>query len=164
MQEEALRWLDRLCFHQHVFETPGGAPLGSIGTGAPWQVTSLWMPSLLLQAYRMTGMSEYAYRARAALSALAPEDQARVLQHLAPRFGDIYLHADCQEVIALGPVEIHAARCTPAAIALDLARTVPDAPLLLVAEGITAPCLLTINGESLGLLPPARFHAGIDLP
>ncbi len=65
--EDALCWLDRLCLHQRVFEVPGSEPLGAFGSGAAWQSTALWAPILLLQAFRLTGMLEYAYRAKAAL-------------------------------------------------------------------------------------------------
>ena len=164
LQEEALCWLDRLCFHQHVFEIPGGAPLGLVGSGDAWYVTSLWMPSLLLHAYRLTGMPEYAFRARAALCALAPADQARVIQQLSPRFGDIYLHADYGEAFALGPVEFHGALCTPNVISLEITRTLADAPLTLVAEGVMEPCRLSVNGQMLGVILPEQFAAGIALP
>lgn len=162
--EDALCWLDRLCFHQHVFEIPGGIPLGSIGSGPAWYNTALWMPSLLLRAYRETGITEYACRARAAISALAAEDQARVLQQLFPLFGDIYVHADYQEAFALGSVEIHSAICTSEVISLEITGTEAGAPLTLVADGVMDDCLLTINGQSLGVISPTRFRAGISLP
>ncbi len=162
--EDALCWLDRLCFHQRVFELPGGDPLGSIGAGDGWQTTALWMPSLLLQAYRLTGILEYAYRAKAALSAMSPADRSCVLQQLSPVFGDIYVHLEYQNAFALGPVEIHSVIYGAGEIALELESPAKSTPLTLIVAGMGEPCTVFVNGESLGILPPAQLQAGIPLP
>ncbi len=162
--EDALCWLDRLCFHQRVCELPGSDTLGSIGSGAAWQLARLWTPMLLLHAFRLTGMLEYAYRAKAALSALPPADQARMLHQLAPIFGDIYVHAEYQLALALGPVAIHAVTCKPQDIAVAFTRTQPHTPLRLVVTGAADFCTITVNAALLGVIPATQLSRGIELP
>jgi len=161
--EDALCWLDRLCFHQHMFELPGSEPLGSIGSGAAWQVTALWAPILLLHAFRLTGILEYAFRAKAALSALPPADQAQVMHQLMPIYGDIYIHAEYQLTLALGPVDIHAVVSKPQDISIKFNRTRPQSQLRLVVTGTSEPCAITVNGEPLGVFPSADLCSGIAL-
>lgn len=162
--EDALCWLDRLCFHQRVFETPGGAPLGTIGSGPAWQPTALWMPVLLLHAFRLTGIFEYAHRALTAISALAPAEQALVMGQLAPTYGDIYLHADFQEALALGPVEILSAVCTPGAIWFELDGSACSAPQRLVVDAADGAYTVTVNGHALGAISSAQLRAGLAIP
>ncbi len=60
-----------------------------------------------------------------------------MLAQLASLFGDIYLHADYQLALTLGPVAIHDVSYAPQAIAIALDRTRPDSPLrLTVADAL----------------------------
>jgi hypothetical protein len=83
--EDGLRWLDRLCLHQHTIEMPGGQPLGAIGSGAAWDQVAIWLPELLFQAFRLTGIVEYASRGVAALSALQIPMTSAALENLYPQ-------------------------------------------------------------------------------
>jgi hypothetical protein len=97
--DKGLYWLDRLCFHQHLVEIPGGAPFGSFGEGDAWSTVAHWMPELLLRAFRLTGISEYAYRGIAAIGALPSDEQMQVLGELHEEYGDIFINSDCGEAI-----------------------------------------------------------------
>ncbi len=81
--DDALCWLDRLIL------------------SAPGRTATAWLPVLLLEAFRLTGIREYAARGATALSALPTRVRRTVLAELAPTFGDIFVHMDVQEVVAL---------------------------------------------------------------
>jgi len=161
--EDGLCWLDRLCFHQHAHEFSAGTPLGAFGTGPAWQVTRLWVPSLLLQAFRLTGIAEYAARACAAIGALPAPDQALVRGQLYPAYGDIYVHAESQETLVLGPMRVYSAVCHPGTIRLVYVRTSEGTSTRLVVDGVDTPVHVTVNGHSLGVMTPEQLSAGVEL-
>lgn len=162
--ERGLCWLDRLCLHQRTVGAPGastpGAVPGAFGPEEEWRIAAPWMPVLLMQAFKLTGIPEYAFRAQAALAALPAETQAVVLGHLRPAFGDLYAQADYGALVSLCGPEVTAACFTPDGLALELA---PDAALFrLVLDGSDDVYALTINGRPRGEFAAAALSAGID--
>jgi hypothetical protein len=162
--ENALRWLDRLCLHQRLCEVPGGGNYGGFGEGAVWKIVKLWMPHLLLDAFRLTGNSEYAYRGMAAFSALPPRHQAIVLAKLHPEFGDIFISADQGDAIFFTPLSHFHSQMTQNGIILEFADSNRLQPLHLVMEGSQESYQVEVNGKSLGFLPTSQLRKGIELP
>lgn len=160
--DQGLYWLDRLCYHQRLYEIPGGPCFGSLG--GEWGGVGQWMPCLLFEAFHLTGISEYAYRGNAALGALPDAERGVVIAHLRERFGDIYLDADRGGAVLLTELDAFHTTVTPDGIQLEIACHDRIEPLQLVLEGCQAAYTLTINGESLGLLPTAILRAGIEVP
>jgi len=160
--EEGLCWLDRLCLQQRPYGTPLETPLGAVGPGEAWRNVALWMPILLMQAFQLTGISEYAFRARAALHALPTSAQSIVLSHLNPAFGHLYAQADYQEVAPLSGPLVMDAHWTASGLELDVA---PDdaATLRLVLDGSEDAYTVTVNGHPFGPLPAHTLRAGIDI-
>ena len=160
--EQGLVWLDRLCLHQHAIGVPGESSLGSVGNGPQWSAVAVWLPVLLLRAYRFTGIPEYACRGLAALRALPRTEQAAILQHLQPTFGDLYINAIFQEVLPLRAMRVITSDFTPDSLNLHI-----DCPgqrtLRIVLEGLEEQYSLTVNGCALGHLPLAQLRAGIDV-
>jgi len=161
--EEGVRWLDRLCLEQHIYDVPGGSPFGAYGDGPAWRDASLWLPCLLFDAFRLTGSAEYAQRGIAALSALATEELALVLGHLRPRYGDLYVHADFARVLPFVGVEVNDTYISGNEIALELAPLIPGHTPLLVIEGSEPTYTVMINGCTLGEQTAANLRAGIPL-
>ncbi|MHB9132531.1 MAG: hypothetical protein ACYDBB_15790 [Armatimonadota bacterium] len=162
--EHACCWLDRLCLHQYLYEVPGVASFGSIGQGPTWQSTALWMPILLLDAFRMSGIIEYANRGLLALCALPPADQSCVLGQLRPRFGDLYLNAEYGLALAVREIEVCQASFTPDKIELTLDVFTGQGPYLIVIEGVTTPLLLVVNGIECNECPISGPLSIIELP
>lgn len=159
--ETGLCWLDRLCLHQRTGGVPGASTLGAFGPDEEWQAAAPWMPVLLMQAFKLTGIPEYAFRAQTALLALPVEVQAVVLGHLQPAFGDLYAQADYGELVPLSGPEVTAALFTADGLVLDLT---PDAaPFRLVLDGSDDVYALTVNGRPLGEFTVERLSAGIDI-
>ncbi|MHB0939452.1 MAG: hypothetical protein ACYDCO_10395 [Armatimonadota bacterium] len=159
--EQGLCWLDRLCLHQRTTGAPGASTLGAFGPDAEWQTAAPWMPVLLMQAFKCTGIPEYAFRAQAALLALPAAVQSTVLAHLHPAFGDLYAQADYGELVPLSGPEVTAALFTTDGLCLDVP---PDAaPFRLVLDGSDDVYALTVNGKHLGEFSVEELSAGIDL-
>lgn len=162
--EAGVRWLDRLCYHQHLDEAPGIAPFGSVGNGPQWDAVAHWLPQLLLEAFRLTGIVEYAQRAIAAIGALSPCQRSVVLDRLHPQFGDIYINADHGEALLLTNLDKFQPIMTTEGIDLTIGRPQAATPLCLMVDGSQASYTLVINGESLGVLPAEQLREGIELP
>lgn len=160
-----LRWLDRLCLHQHLVEVPGGPGYGSVGSGQEWALVAQWMPQLLLTAFQLTGIQEYAYRGMAALNALQPAERAIALNHLREQFGDIYINTDYSEAVLLTAINNFHSKISSDTVELNVACTEDrTGPLRLVLESTQDAYTLVINGERLGHLPICMLRAGIELP
>ncbi|HEX2951915.1 MAG TPA: hypothetical protein VHV83_20465, partial [Armatimonadota bacterium] len=162
--EEGLRWLDRLCLHQHLCEVPGGQLLGSFGIGHEWSVVAPWMPVLLLQAFRLTGITEYAHRAIVAVNALPLEIRLTVLQHLRATLGDILLNADSGRFVLLNDIDDFYADITPETIHISVQPPANCAPVQLVVDGVQESYRLIVNNDDLGEIPTCVLRAGIELP
>jgi|GEM_PF-1831726 len=159
--EDGLCWLDRLCLQQCASGAPGASHLGSFGPPDDWHAAASWMPLLLMRAFALTGISEYAARALAALNALPPAQQPVVLGHLRPIFGDVYAQADFEEVVSLSGPEVTGAFFTPAGLELTVT---PDLPRFrLVLDGSDDIYTLAVNGKNLGAFDTAALRAGIDI-
>jgi len=157
--EHGLCWLDRLCLHQRTCGAPGASTLGAFGPDAEWRTVAPWMPVLLMRAFKLTGIPEYAFRAQAALVALPVETQAAVLGHLHPGFGDLYAQADYRELVSLSGPEVTGALFTADGLELE---TAPDAAALrLVLDGSDDVYTLTVNGKRLGEFATTRLSTGI---
>jgi len=179
--EHGLCWLDRLCLHQRTGGAPGASipgaleqdalvtgaleqdasAIGAFGPDEEWRTAAPWMPVLLMQAFKLTGIPEYAFRAQAALVALPEDAQAVVLGHLRPAFGDLYAQADYSELVPLSGPEVTAACFTATGLMLDLA---PDAaPFRLVLDGSDDVYALTVNGRALGEFAAGALSAGMEI-
>lgn len=163
MLEYALCWLDRLCLQQRVVEVAGGGPLGMVGNGSAWQAAAMWMPVLLLEAFRLTGISEYASRAIAALAALSADEQACVLAYLCPRYGDVYVNADHEETVALHGAVVRSAVFMGDEVALVLDGMAIEPVVTVVLDGVEPSYTVTVNGEWLGRIPTTDLRAGIEV-
>lgn len=159
--EDGLCWLDRLCLQQCPFGIPKESSLGAFGPGEEWEPVAVWMPILLMQAFRLTGSPEYAYRAQAALNALPPMAQGIVLGQLRPTFGDLYVQADYQALVSLSGPEITSALFTADSLEITVASGL-DA-LRLVLDGSDEAYVLTINGRRIGPFAAEELSAGIEL-
>jgi len=159
--EDGLCWLDRLCLQQCACGTPGASNLGAFGPPEEWHAAAPWMSLLLMRAFTLTGIPEYAARGLAALNALPPAHQAVVLGHLRPIFGDLYALADFEELVSLSGPEVTAALFTPAGLELTVA---PDLPRFrLVLDGSDDAYTLSVNNKNLGAFDTATLRAGIDI-
>jgi hypothetical protein len=161
--ECALQWLDRLCLHQRLCETPGCERFGGFGETSVWSTVALWMPRLLLEAFRLTGNPEYAFRGMAAISALAPEQQAVVLGTLHPQFGDLFINADQGAAVFFTQLSRFDSKITPNGLILEVANG-DLTQLQLVMEGAHDCYQLQVNGKSLGFIPIAELRHGITVP
>lgn len=159
--ETGLVWLDRLCLHQRLLDVSGEVPPGAFGDSPRWATITCWMPSLLLQAFRLTGIPEYAFRGLAALNALPAHEQAVALGQLQPTFGDIFVQAEFREVIALSGTEVTAADFTVEGVCLELEWGEQTAPVRVVMDGIEDQYALVVNGRDFGQLPLTTLRDGI---
>ncbi len=159
--DDTLCWLDRLCLHQCVRAVPGGPPIGAVGDGPDWLGVAAWMPVLLLEAFRVTGIAEYAQRGRAALGALPPETAGAVFAALYPRFGDLCVLPDLGEVLALTDIGPVLPSFGDQRIALHLPRT--DRPLRVVVDGRDNRYALAINDTSFGELATDLLRKGVNV-
>jgi hypothetical protein len=159
--EEALVWLDRLCLQQRVVEAGDGVPLGVFGDGPAWATVAPWLPVLLMDAFRHTGIDEYAWRARAALHALPPASRRDARAALHARVGDLYVQADFHAHATLAPLEYADVEIEDATLYL----TLPPAPRpqRLVADGSEVCYRLIINGADMGEYPTRTLRDGIEL-
>jgi hypothetical protein len=161
--DNALVWLDRLCLHQCLHAVPDGPPPGTVGDGPAWESLALWMPVLLLEAFRLSGIAEYALRGRAALAALPAEQAAQVYAYLYPRFGDLCVLPDFEEILTLadlGPVQP-----TFADRRIDLSLPRPmSRPLRVIIDGHADRYALAINQQSFGEIPTELLRLGFDVP
>jgi hypothetical protein len=143
--DDALYWLDRL-----ILAPPVGA-------------TAAWLPVLLFEAFRLTGIREYAARGATLLSTLAPRVRRTVQAELSPNFGDIYVHMDVQEIVALQELDFLHASFTDDGVILDLLPCVPHRPLRLVLDGAESHYSLIANGHDYGALSAGQCLDGITL-
>ncbi len=162
--EDGLCWLDRLCLHQCTLGAPEESSLGVFGEGSEWELASLWLPLLLLQAYQLTGTPEYAYRGMAALKSLPLPQQSLVLGQTRPRFGDVLVQADFQEVFPLSGPEIIGAQFSADGLLLEVDDSKTSAtPLRLVMDGTEDQYALVLNTVSIGVFPAEQLRAGIEI-
>lgn len=156
-----LCWLDRLCLHQCLRATPDGPRAGAFGDGPAWRDAAPWMPVLLLEAFRVTGIAEYAARGRAALAALPPDQAGAVFAALYPRFGDLCVLPDVEEILALGDIGPVLPSFGDGRVALRL----PPAtrPLRVVVDGAAEHYALAINQTSFGELSTDQLRKGVDV-
>jgi hypothetical protein len=159
--DDALCWLDRLCFQQRIYETPGGLPFGSFSHGPSWEVAALWLPEVLLQAFRATGIAEYAYRAIAALAALPSHQYRPALGQLYEQYGDLYIHLDALAVFSLTGAEATQVAMLPNGLMLTVNAAQAGDPVRLVIDGSEDGYTLVINGECYGYLPITLLREGI---
>jgi len=162
--EDGLCWLDRLCLQQRLLGAPDDPALGVFGPDAKWRQITVWMPALLLQAFRLTGIPEYGFRAQAALHALPAAQQAAALAALRPRFGDLYAQADYGEFITLAGPEVTGAHFTPDGLALAVTPSPAYPTLRLVLDGTEPHYALTLNGLPLGTFPTTELSTGVEIP
>ncbi|OPZ85612.1 MAG: hypothetical protein BWY76_01342 [bacterium ADurb.Bin429] len=161
--DEALVWLDRMCLHQCLRPVPGGPPVGTVGEGPAWVAVAPWMPILLLEAFRLSGITEYANRGRAALGALPTDQASRVYAYLYPRFGDLCVLPDYEEVLAL--TDLGLVLPTFGDRRIDLRLPEPRTrPLRLVVDGRASRYGLSINERSYGDVATDVLRLGIEVP
>ncbi len=86
----ALCWLDRLCLHQSAPLWEQRQSIEGVAEGCDWDVAVIWLPALLLRAFALTGMTEYAGRALVLLESLPDACRAQALAALDP-WGRQYL-------------------------------------------------------------------------
>jgi hypothetical protein len=158
--DDALARLDWLLKEQCVYALPTGAPLGSLPSTPEWCIAAPSLPLVLWDAFRLTGLVEYAHRSVAALAVLPPALRAAVTARLHARFGDVYVQADTEEVIPLGAVTVERALFTPDAVTLTLRA---GRPVRVVLDGGNSAYNLVVNGAALGHLSAAALHAGVSV-
>ncbi|HOF89780.1 MAG TPA: hypothetical protein PLZ36_17010, partial [Armatimonadota bacterium] len=161
--DDALVWLDRLCLHQCLRPMPGAPSPGAVGAGPAWATVAPWMPILLLEAFRLSGITEYAHRGRAALAALPAAQASRVYAALYPRFGDLCVLPDYEEVLAL--TDFGLVLPTFGDRRIDLRLPEPRTrPLRLVVDGRASRYGLSINERSYGDVATDVLRRGIEVP
>ncbi|MHB9025067.1 MAG: hypothetical protein ACYC7E_12995 [Armatimonadota bacterium] len=161
--DTGLCWVDRLCLEQQVYEVPGGIPTGHLGSGPEWETVNRWAPELFFDAFRLSGRAEYIARGLAAFAALPENSRGALFTRLWRRYGDIYLHADFQEAIALGQADTVLPVFTEDGIELLIDTSIPR-PRRLVIEGSRERYSLRVNGVLLGHFPSEELRAGITWP
>jgi hypothetical protein len=161
--DDGLCWLDRLALHQCVYELPGFPQLGAL-VGAEDTAAACWMPSLFWEAFRLTGIPEYAHRGIAALAALPEPARGAAYHALRARFGDIYVHADYREAVSLTGVTITHSYFGAEDVELAVACEGGARRLRLVMDGVEPAYRLTINHETLGTLSTDRLRKGVEFP
>lgn len=161
--ERGLRWLDRLCLQQVTSAVVDGVPAGGFAGGG-WPPSAPWMPPLLLLAFRLTGIREYAERGVAALAALPDDERAGLLAALREGYGDLYLNIEYGEAVLLMPLDRFDFRLASGTVKLLIVREPGPEPLRLVVDGAQEAYVIQVNGEELGELPAIVLRAGILLP
>jgi hypothetical protein len=158
--DAALTRLDWLLKEQCVYALPTGVPLGSLPRTPEWCMAAPSLPIVLWEAFRLTGVAEYAHRSVAALAGLPPALRATATARLQARFGDVYVQADTEEVIPLGAVTVERALFAPDAVTLTLRA---GRPIRVVLDGGNGACNLVVNGTAFGRLSAEELRAGVSV-
>jgi len=160
-QEEALRWVDRLALQQVVHEVDAQRPLGQFDLGGMHDLVSCWAPVLLLRAFRITGIREYAARGATALGALPAHIRAQVHGYLYAEMGDLFIHLDAQETVVLQEVTDFTLTFTATGISLRVMPALPLEIVRVVMDGFEDEYSVIINGFDYGILPTEVLRNGL---
>lgn len=158
--EEGLRWLDRLCLFQYLYEVPGGPAFGAVTTNTDTLLVAAWLPVMLLEAFRLTGLMEYALRARAALGALPAIEQGAVLGTITARHGDVLVLPDAELALAISNIHITRALFAPGCNILEVSA--PRA-FRLVIDGAEPAYAISVNGKRLDGVATERLREGVTI-